>query len=151
MFEGNVSLTQGTLQIKADKIMVKQDADGFKYGIAYGNPAYFRQKRDGFDEYIEGYGERIEYDGKADKMQMFTNARDQARQRRGARRLHFLRRNHRVLPGHRRRQDGGHAGQSAGPGPRRDPAQAQDPPTQPGAASSVELAAVRRACSLSQR
>ncbi len=26
------------------------------------------------DEYIEGTAERLEYDGKADKMQMFTNA-----------------------------------------------------------------------------
>lgn len=77
VFEGNVSLTQGTLLIKADKIIVKQDADGFQYGIAFGKPAYFRQKREGFDEYIEGYGERLEYDGKADKMQMFTNARIQ--------------------------------------------------------------------------
>lgn len=76
-FEGNVTLTQGTLQIKADRVIVKQDADGFQYGIAYGKPAYFRQKREGFDEYIEGFGERLEYDGKADKMQMFTNARIQ--------------------------------------------------------------------------
>jgi lipopolysaccharide export system protein LptA len=77
IFEGNVSMTQGTLLIKADKIIVKQDADGFQYGIAYGKPAYFRQKRDGFEEFIEGYGERLEYDGKVDKMQMFTNARIQ--------------------------------------------------------------------------
>jgi lipopolysaccharide export system protein LptA len=75
VFQGNVTLTQGTLMIKADKITVKQDADGFQYGIAYGKPAYFRQKREGFDEYIEGYAERLEYDGKIDKMQMFTNAR----------------------------------------------------------------------------
>ncbi len=77
IFEGNVSMTQGTLLIKADKIIVKQDADGFQYGIAFGKPAYFRQKREGFDDFIEGYGERLEYDGKVDKMQMFTNARIQ--------------------------------------------------------------------------
>ena len=76
-FEGNVTLTQGTLQIKADKVIVKQDADGFQYGIAFGKPASFRQKREGFDEYIEGFAERLEYDGKVEKMQMFTNARIQ--------------------------------------------------------------------------
>jgi lipopolysaccharide export system protein LptA len=76
-FEGNVTLTQGTLMIKADKVIVKQDAEGFQYGIAFGKPAYFRQKREGFEEYIEGWSERLEYDGKADKMQMFTNARIQ--------------------------------------------------------------------------
>jgi lipopolysaccharide export system protein LptA len=77
VFEGNVTLTQGTLQIKADKIIVKQDADGFQYGVAYGKPATFRQKREGFDEYIEGFAERLEYDAKVEKMQMFTNARIQ--------------------------------------------------------------------------
>src|SRR5258708_4599159 len=77
VFVGNVTLTQGTLIIKGDKIIVKQDAEGFQYGIAYGNPAHFRQKREGFDEYIEGFSERLEYDGKADKLQMFTNARIQ--------------------------------------------------------------------------
>jgi lipopolysaccharide export system protein LptA len=77
VFEGNVTLTQGTLLIKADKIIVKQDADGFQYGIAYGSPAHFRQKREGFDDFIEGFSERLEYDGKADKVQLFTNARIQ--------------------------------------------------------------------------
>ena len=77
VFVGAVTLTQGTLTIKADKIIVKQDAEGFQYGIAYGSPAHFRQKREGYDEYIEGFSERLEYDGKADKMQMFTNARIQ--------------------------------------------------------------------------
>jgi len=74
VFVGSVTLTQGTLTMKADKIIVKQDAEGFQYGIAYGNPAHFRQKREGSDEYVEGFSERLEYDGKADKMQMFTNA-----------------------------------------------------------------------------
>jgi lipopolysaccharide export system protein LptA len=73
-FLGNVQLTQGTLLIKADKIVIKQDKNGFQYGIAYGKPASFRQKREGVDEYIEGFGERIEYDSKADAVQFFKNA-----------------------------------------------------------------------------
>ena len=74
VFDGNVTMTQGTLMLRADKVVVKQDAGGFNHAVAYGKPAYFKQKREGFDEYIEGTAERLEYDGKADKMQMFTNA-----------------------------------------------------------------------------
>ncbi len=74
VFEGNVTVSQGTLLLRADKVVVKQDAGGFNYAYAYGKPAYFKQKRDGYEEYIEGQGERLEYDGKADKMQVFTNA-----------------------------------------------------------------------------
>jgi lipopolysaccharide export system protein LptA len=74
VFEGHVTVSQGTLVLKADKVVVKQDAGGFNYAFAYGKPAYFKQKREGFDEYIEGNAERLEYDGKGDRMQMFTNA-----------------------------------------------------------------------------
>jgi lipopolysaccharide export system protein LptA len=74
VFEGNVTVSQGTLLLRADKVVVRQDAGGFNYAYAYGKPAYFKQKRDGYEEYVEGQGERLEYDGKADKMQVFTNA-----------------------------------------------------------------------------
>ena len=73
-FEGNVVLTQGTLTLRGDRVIVQQDAQGFKHGAAYGKPASFRQKREGNDEYIDGYAERIEYDRKADKVEMFTRA-----------------------------------------------------------------------------
>ncbi|MBX9811783.1 MAG: lipopolysaccharide transport periplasmic protein LptA [Burkholderiales bacterium] len=73
-FEGNVVLTQGTLVIRGDRMQVRQDNEGFKYGTTWGDLAYFRQKREGFDEYIEGWAERIEYDGRADKVQMFNRA-----------------------------------------------------------------------------
>jgi len=73
-FEGNVVLTQGTLVIRGDRMEVRQDNDGFKYGTTWGNLSYFRQKREGFDEYIEGWAERIEYDGRADKVQMFNRS-----------------------------------------------------------------------------
>jgi lipopolysaccharide export system protein LptA len=75
VYEGNVILTQGTLMIRADKLIVKQDAEGFDYGTAYGNPASFRQKREGVEDVIEGEGKRIEYDGKKDKVEFFNNAR----------------------------------------------------------------------------
>jgi len=74
VFEGNVTVSQGTLLLKADKVVVRQDVGGFNYAYAYGKPAHFRQKRDESDEYVEGQGERLEYDGKADKMHVYTNA-----------------------------------------------------------------------------
>ncbi len=74
-FIGNVVLTQGTLIIRADKMTVKEDANGFQHATAFGNLASFRQKRDGKDEYVEGWGERMEYDAKADKVQLFKKAR----------------------------------------------------------------------------
>ena len=75
VFEGRVVLTQGTLTIRADRIEVRQDSEGFQYGVANGNPVTFRQKRDGANEYVEGEAERVEYDGKADLVQFFTRAR----------------------------------------------------------------------------
>ena len=74
VFEGNVVLTQGTLVIRGDRMEVRQDNEGFKHGTAWGKLAHFRQKREGFDEIIEGWAERIEYDGRADKVQMFARA-----------------------------------------------------------------------------
>lgn len=75
VFTGNVVLTQGTLIIRADKMVVKEDSSGFRHATAFGNLVSFRQKRDGKDEYIEGWSERMEYDGKADKVQLFKKAR----------------------------------------------------------------------------
>jgi lipopolysaccharide export system protein LptA len=74
VFEGNVTMTQGSMMLRADRIVVRQDAGGFNYAVAYGRPVYFRQKREGIDEYVEGFAERMEYDGKLDKVQLFTNA-----------------------------------------------------------------------------
>ena len=74
VFEGNVVLTQGTIVIRANKMILRQDENGFNSGTAYGNLATFRQKMDGVDQYIEGEAERIEYDGKTEKLELFTKA-----------------------------------------------------------------------------
>lgn len=75
--EGDVQLTQGTLVIKTDKLVYQEDADGYEHGTAYGGPgglAHFRQKREGKDEYVEGYAERIEHYGKTEKSELFGRA-----------------------------------------------------------------------------
>jgi lipopolysaccharide export system protein LptA len=78
VFEGNVQLSQGTMVLRAERLVVSQDANGYQKGIAYGTaarPATFRQKREGKNEYIEGEAERIEHDSKAEKAELFNKAR----------------------------------------------------------------------------
>jgi len=75
VFSGNVRLSQGTLLIKGDKIFVVEDKDGFKQATAYGNTAEFRQKREGLEEYVEGYGNQIEYDTRTETLNFIENAR----------------------------------------------------------------------------
>lgn len=73
-YSGNVILTQGTLIIRADKLIVREDAAGFQHSTSLGNPTTFKQKREGKDEYMEGSAQRIEYDGRMDKVQLYTKA-----------------------------------------------------------------------------
>lgn len=76
-FEGRVKLTQGSLVITTDKLIVTQDADGFQRGVAIGgegNLARMRQKREGKDEMIEAEGERIEYDARNEKARLVQRA-----------------------------------------------------------------------------
>lgn len=61
--------------LRADKVIVRQDSNGFQSGTAFGNPVYYRQKRDGVDEYLEAWGQRAEYDARADMLQLFERAR----------------------------------------------------------------------------
>lgn len=79
IWEGNAVLTRGTLIIRGQRVEVRQDPEGFQFGSAFGGtssgtaggadkPAFFRQKRDGGDQYVEGFGERIDYDSKLDKV-----------------------------------------------------------------------------------
>jgi lipopolysaccharide export system protein LptA len=75
VFEGRVVLTQGTFVLRAEKLTVRQDTQGFQTGVAVGAPATFRQKRDGVDEWIDGEAVRIEYDGKTERVELFDKAR----------------------------------------------------------------------------
>lgn len=77
VFTGRVVLTKGTIQIRGGRIEVRQDPDGFQFGTVTGaqqSLAFYRQKREGLDEYIEGEAEVIEYDGKADTVKFTGKA-----------------------------------------------------------------------------
>ncbi len=78
IFEGHVVLTQGTLTIRSDKLVVSQDAEGYQRGVATGGSdglARFRQKREGKNEWVEGEGERIEHDARSELSQFFQRAK----------------------------------------------------------------------------
>jgi lipopolysaccharide export system protein LptA len=69
VFTGRVVLTKGTILIRGAQVEVRTDPEGYQFGVVTGSPetpAFFRQKREGLDEFIEGEGETIDYDGKAD-------------------------------------------------------------------------------------
>ena len=69
VFTGSVVLTKGSIQIRGARLEVRQDPDGYQFGVATGAAdklAFFRQKREGLDEFIEGEAETITYDGRAD-------------------------------------------------------------------------------------
>jgi lipopolysaccharide export system protein LptA len=78
VFEGNVILTQGTIRVLADRIVVHQDPDGFDYATATGNPVHFRQKADPEDgqppEWITGEADRIEINDRDQKIELFHHA-----------------------------------------------------------------------------
>ncbi|WP_420994595.1 lipopolysaccharide transport periplasmic protein LptA [Cupriavidus sp. 30B13] len=75
---GNVVLTKGTMVLKSDAAEVRTDPEGYQYAVATsksGKQAYIRQKRDNVDEYIDGWGDRIESDGKQDLSKLIGHAR----------------------------------------------------------------------------
>ena len=79
-FAGSVVLTRGTILMKANKMVVKQDPEGYQFVTLYAAPngalASFRQKRDGGpNEWIDGQAERIEYDDKNQILKLFSKAR----------------------------------------------------------------------------
>jgi len=74
VYAGNVILTQGTLEIRGDKLIVREDKEGFQHSTSTGNPTTFKQKLEGKSEYMSGSAQRIEYDGRMDKVQLYTKA-----------------------------------------------------------------------------
>jgi lipopolysaccharide export system protein LptA len=68
VFTGNVVITKGTIVIRGHRVEVRQDAAGNQFGVIESGPkhtAFFRQQRQGLNEWIEGEAVRINYDSAA--------------------------------------------------------------------------------------
>lgn len=77
VFSGNVVLSKGSLLMRAGQMEVRQTPEGYHQSVAVAAPgklAWFKQKREGLDETIEGEAERIEYDAKADTLRLQNRA-----------------------------------------------------------------------------
>lgn len=74
VFTGKVVITKGTIIMRGNKMDVRQDTQGNQFGLLLGEPGFFRQKREGLDEWVEGEADRIEYDSKAQTVVLTGNA-----------------------------------------------------------------------------
>lgn len=61
IYEGNVVLTQGTLKIEADRLLVLRDGDSLEKAVAEGSPAYYEQQIEVGKPVTTAHGNRIDY------------------------------------------------------------------------------------------
>ena len=79
IFEGGVVLTRGTMRLTADRVVVRQDAEGFQFATATGKPARFRQRQDPKPPetegvWLEGEALRMEMDDRSGKIELYDSA-----------------------------------------------------------------------------
>ncbi len=76
-YSGNVVISQGSLNIRAERVEVRETANGRRVAVAQGTDGKattFRQKGDTRDEVFEGSADRIEYDDQSDVVRFVGNA-----------------------------------------------------------------------------
>ena len=77
VIEGRVLVTKGTLVLRAARVEQREDPEGNQFMVATAKPGeqvFFRQKREGLDEFMEGEANRIDFDGKADTVHLIGKA-----------------------------------------------------------------------------
>ena len=77
VFTGKVVATKGSIVIRGARLEVRQDPEGYQHALVTAEPskrAFWRQKREGADEYLEGEAETIDYDGKGDRVKFIGRA-----------------------------------------------------------------------------
>ena len=76
-FTGRVVVTKGTILMRGDRLDVQQDQVGNQSGTMTadgGKRVFFRQKREGLNECIEGEAAKVFYDGRTDLVRMTDRA-----------------------------------------------------------------------------
>jgi lipopolysaccharide export system protein LptA len=76
-FTGKVQMTKGSLVLKAHRMEVRQDNQGNQVAKLWseaGERVFFRQKREGLDEFTEGEAESVVYNSQADTLTLTNRA-----------------------------------------------------------------------------
>lgn len=76
-FTGKVQATKGTLVLRAARMEVQQDGKGRQVARLWAAPTervFFRQKREGVNEFTEGEAEQVTYDNQADTITLSQRA-----------------------------------------------------------------------------
>lgn len=74
VFNGNVVLTRGDIQIRASRLRLSQDAAGNQIARATGKPAHFVQNRTGEKMTVEGEGRELRYSSKTEAIEIIGAA-----------------------------------------------------------------------------
>ena len=77
VFTGQVVAYKGTMVLRGARMEVQQDQDGQQVARVWAAPkerVFFRQKREGLDEFTEGEGEMAIYDSQADVVTLVQRA-----------------------------------------------------------------------------
>ena len=77
MLTGNVQAVKGTLVMRAARMEVQQDSTGQQVARFWAEPGqrvFFRQKREGLDEFVEGEAVQAVYDSRQDLMTLTDRA-----------------------------------------------------------------------------
>ncbi len=74
IYTGNVNMTQGTLNIKADKITLTRDSDGLQKIKALGNPAHYEQIISLQEGKTQASGNTIIYHAASEELVLIENA-----------------------------------------------------------------------------
>jgi len=75
IYEGNVSLQQGTLVLQGSKMTVQLNDNNIDTLVLIGNPATYRQRPDGKESDQHAEAGRIEYYAREDRLILLENAR----------------------------------------------------------------------------
>lgn len=77
VFTGDVIMTRGLLRLLSDELRLREDDEGYQYGVATvapGKRVYIRQERPENFEVLEGLGEVAEYDGRDETFDLIGRA-----------------------------------------------------------------------------
>jgi lipopolysaccharide export system protein LptA len=79
IFEGDVLITKGTMSVRAERVVIRQDAEGYQYTTATGTPVRFRQREDPKEGkegvWMDGEALRIEVDDRKSTVELHEKAR----------------------------------------------------------------------------